>query len=194
MTPRARSPDVSPLSDGDSRWLSVFYEAFGVVLAGSLFGLTSRQTASILGPRKVAASRWSSASLRVWSAATQQAPGILSAQYLPGWLEPLAGVLPVGVAVRALRGHAYFGGDGLGPPVGVLTLGELGSRVRVVTGSILDAETLSEAAAGCRAALTCVGSSAEFLGRGRPTCRAHQRAVNQHPKKTAIATASQAFH
>lgn len=45
-------------------------------------------------------------------------------------------------------------------------LGDLASRVRVVTGSILDAETLCQAAADCGASLSCVGSSAGFLGRG----------------------------
>ena len=39
--------------------------------------------------------------------------GNLPAEYLPPWLQPLAGVLPPGVAVRALRGAAYFGDDGV---------------------------------------------------------------------------------
>lgn len=182
--------DVSPLSDDDSRGLSVFYGAFGVVLAGFLFGLTSRQTASHLGPRQVAgstvifsvlaglvvavlvqpvfgalpapfaATAGIVALLALAIAATTTAlltvlgpggifvsavlllvvgnatsTGILPAQYLPGWLEPLAGVLPVGVAVRALRGQAYFGGDGLGPAVGVLAAWTLGAALLVVVAS-----------------------------------------------------------
>ena len=39
--------------------------------------------------------------------------GNLPAEYLPPWLQPLAGVLPPGVAVRALRGAAYFADDGV---------------------------------------------------------------------------------
>lgn len=39
--------------------------------------------------------------------------GNLPAQYLPPWMEPLASVLPPGVAVRALRGASYFADDGV---------------------------------------------------------------------------------
>jgi xanthosine utilization system XapX-like protein len=37
--------------------------------------------------------------------------GNLPAEYLPGWMRPLADVLPPGVAVQSLRGAAYFEGD-----------------------------------------------------------------------------------
>jgi hypothetical protein len=39
--------------------------------------------------------------------------GNLPDAYLPPWLAPLAGVLPPGVAVRALRGATYFADDGV---------------------------------------------------------------------------------
>lgn len=39
--------------------------------------------------------------------------GNLPAEYLPPWMQPLAGVLPPGVAVRALRGAAHFEDDGV---------------------------------------------------------------------------------
>lgn len=48
--------------------------------------------------------------------------GNLPAEYLPPWMHPLADVLPPGVAVRALRGAAYFAGDGVGRAVWVLLL------------------------------------------------------------------------
>ena len=48
--------------------------------------------------------------------------GNLPAEYLPPWLQPLAGILPPGVAVRALRGATYFGGDGVARAVWVLGL------------------------------------------------------------------------
>ncbi|RVW08553.1 ABC transporter permease [Prescottella agglutinans] len=167
--------DVAPLAAGDSRGLSVFYAAFGVVLAGFLFGLTSMQA----GPRLPAAWRAVSAVafavlvsivvawlvgpvfdalpasflltctlvgllalavgistaallklfgpvgifvaavvLLVFGNATST--GILPAQFLPGWLEPLAGILPVGVTVRALRGAAYFDNHGVAAGIAVL--------------------------------------------------------------------------
>ncbi|MDH6284346.1 ABC transporter permease [Prescottella agglutinans] len=167
--------DVAPLAEGDSRGLSVFYAAFGVVLAGFLFGLTSM----LAGPRLPAAWRAASAVvfaflvsivvawlvgpvfgalpasflmtgtlvgllalavgvstaallklfgpvgifvsavvLLVFGNATST--GILPAQFLPGWLEPLTGILPVGVTVRALRGAAYFDNDGVASGIAVL--------------------------------------------------------------------------
>lgn len=47
--------------------------------------------------------------------------GTLPPAYLPGWLHPLAHVLPVGLGIRALQGVAYFHQDGY--VVGVLLLG-----------------------------------------------------------------------
>jgi hypothetical protein len=168
--------DVRPISSGDTRALSVFYGAFGVVLAGFLFGLTSMQ----MGPKLPASWRAVSAAafsvgaglvvawliqpvfgalpapfwvttaivtmlalaisvttamlLKVFGSSgtfvasvvllvfgNATSTGILPAQYLPGWLEPWASILPVGVAVRALRGAAYFDDDGLAS--GLLILG-----------------------------------------------------------------------
>ncbi|MCZ2830130.1 hypothetical protein O2W14_14925 [Modestobacter sp. VKM Ac-2986] len=48
--------------------------------------------------------------------------GNLPAAYLPPWLEPLSSVLPPGVAVRALRGAAYFADDGVARAYWVLGL------------------------------------------------------------------------
>ncbi|MCZ2804012.1 hypothetical protein O2W18_02730 [Modestobacter sp. VKM Ac-2983] len=46
--------------------------------------------------------------------------GNLPAAYLPPWMEPLAGILPPGVAVRALRGASYFADDGVARALWVL--------------------------------------------------------------------------
>ncbi|GAA0411171.1 ABC transporter permease [Streptomyces luteireticuli] len=46
--------------------------------------------------------------------------GVMPASYLPGWLHPLSGVLPVGAGVRAVQGLAYFHDDGLGHGIAVL--------------------------------------------------------------------------
>ena len=48
--------------------------------------------------------------------------GNLPAEYLPPWLAPLAGILPPGVAVRALRGATYFADDGVARAGWVLAL------------------------------------------------------------------------
>ena len=179
-----RTTDVTPLSSGDSRGLSIFYGAFGVVLAGFLFGLTSMQFGPELALRWRAASAvtfavvvglvvaWllqpvfgslpapfatttavvallaltvgatTAALLRVFGPAgtfvaavvllvfgNATSTGILPAQYLPNWLEPLSAVLPVGVAVRALRGAAYFDDDGLLSAVLVLTAWVVGATL-----------------------------------------------------------------
>ena len=58
--------------------------------------------------------------------------GVLPAQYLPSWLEPLASVLPVGVAVRALRGAAYFDDDGLVSGLLVLSAWVVGAALVLV--------------------------------------------------------------
>ncbi len=176
--------DVGPLSSGDSRGLSIFYGAFGVVLAGFLFGLTSMQVGRELAPWWRAASAvtfslaagvviaWliqpvfgalpapfatttavvallalaisvtTAALLRVFGPAgtfvasvvllvlgNATSTGILPAQYLPSWLEPLASILPVGVAVRALRGAAYFDDDGLVTGLLVLTAWTVGAAL-----------------------------------------------------------------
>jgi len=168
--------DVQPLAAGDSRGLSVFYAAFGIVLGAFLFGLT------LMGVGRQLPYRWQAGSAVAFSllaglvvawlvdpafdalpapyllatviiamlglaiaagtAALLQAfgsagtfvasivlltlgnatsTGILPAQFLPGWLEPLTHVLPVGVAVEALRGAAYFDDDGVGTAFAVLT-------------------------------------------------------------------------
>jgi hypothetical protein len=48
--------------------------------------------------------------------------GSFPAEYLPGWLAPLADVLPPGVAVQALRGTAYLSGADVARGVVVLVL------------------------------------------------------------------------
>jgi xanthosine utilization system XapX-like protein len=158
--------DLAPLSPGDTRGLAIFYAAFGVVLGGFLFGITSYQAAPKLVLRlrvvslvlfavvsglavaliatvitdavpapfpvvagltgllalAVASTSWmvlrligsagtfvTSAGLLILGNATST--GNLPAEYLPGWMRPLADVLPPGVAVQSLRGAAYFEGD-----------------------------------------------------------------------------------
>ena len=169
--------DLAPLADGDRRGRAIDHTAFGVVLGGFLFGITSYQAAPKLRLRlrllsavlfaaaagllgallsvtvfaALPAGFWPVAglvallalacgaaaalALRVLGGAgtfvatavlltlgAATSTGSLPAQYLPGWLEPLASVLPPGVAVRALRGLAYLGGDGVGRAVWVLGL------------------------------------------------------------------------
>ncbi|MER6128606.1 ABC transporter permease [Streptomyces sp. NPDC001795] len=47
--------------------------------------------------------------------------GVLPPDFLPGWLKPLASVMPAGVGVRALDGIAYFHHDGLTSGIVVLS-------------------------------------------------------------------------
>ncbi|MEV5148095.1 ABC transporter permease [Streptomyces sp. NPDC052727] len=46
--------------------------------------------------------------------------GVLPPSFLPGWLQPLASVMPAGVGVRAINGLAYFHNDGVGEGVTIL--------------------------------------------------------------------------
>jgi len=167
--------DLRPLAAGDTRGLGIFYGAFGVVLGGFLFGITSYQAAPklplrwrlvsillfavvsgllvawaadvlfdavpagfgtvalLVGLLALAVAAPAALVLRaVGSAGTfltslglvilgnASSTGNLPAEYLPPWLEPLAGILPPGVAVRALRGATYFDGDGVGTALWVL--------------------------------------------------------------------------
>ena len=170
--------DVAPLAPGDTAGQVIGLLAFGVVLGGFLFGITSFQSA----PRLVL--RWRLVSVALFAVLTGLlaawlATGVLDAlpapfwptaglvsllalataagaalllrvlgsagswvasvlllvvgnaaiggttpvQYLPEWLRVLAGVLPEGVAVRALRGLAYLQDDGVVRGVVVLLLG-----------------------------------------------------------------------
>ncbi|MBW8699875.1 hypothetical protein MBT84_09745 [Streptomyces sp. MBT84] len=47
--------------------------------------------------------------------------GVLPPSFLPGWLQPLASVMPAGVGVRAINGLAYFHDDGVGSAVVILS-------------------------------------------------------------------------
>jgi hypothetical protein len=169
--------DVAPLAAGDARGRAIDHTAFGVVLGGFLFGITSYQVAPKLGLRlrllsaagfaaaaglvgallsvvafdAVPARFWTVAglvtllalacgaaaalALRLMGAAgtfvatavlltagAATSTGSYPAEYLPGWLEPLAHVLPPGVAVQALRGATYLTGDGVARAVVVLAL------------------------------------------------------------------------
>jgi hypothetical protein len=168
--------DVLPLVPGDARGLSVFYAAFGVVLAGFLFAMASYQMA----PRLALTARIASMAvfaiasgllialiahsgfgaipasfgmvallvgLLAWAAAAgtgmllrvfgplgvsvasivmlilgnATSGGILPPTFLPGWLSPLADILPPAATVRGLRGAAYFNNAHLGNAL--LTLG-----------------------------------------------------------------------
>ncbi|WP_147481215.1 hypothetical protein [Streptomyces shenzhenensis] len=46
--------------------------------------------------------------------------GTLPSAYLPDWLHPLSGILPVGVGVRALQGISHFNNAGLAAGIAVL--------------------------------------------------------------------------
>jgi hypothetical protein len=155
--------DVVPLAPGDARGLSVFYSAFGVVLAGFLFAMASYQMAPRLPlvARMASMSAFATASgivialiahtgfdalpasfgtvallvgLLAWASAAgtgvmlrvfgplgvsvasivmlilgnATSGGILPTTFLPGWLFPLAQILPPAAAVSGLRGAAYF--------------------------------------------------------------------------------------
>ncbi|MDX3073127.1 ABC transporter permease [Streptomyces sp. NPDC088354] len=169
--------DILPLSDGDSRGLSVFYASFGLVLAGFLFGQVTYQVAprlsfgqrmlsltlfavvggvataliactafgaipgsflGIMGVVTLMAGAVAAATIMlirtfgpigvllgsifmlVMGNATSG--GVLPPDFLPGWLEPLASVMPAGVGVRALDGLAYFHHDGLTRGVVILSV------------------------------------------------------------------------
>ena len=160
--------DVRPLVPGDSRGLALFYAAFGVVLGGFLFGISSFASApklllryrvvsivlfavvagsiigwladvvyqalpagfllvsSIVALLATACGATAAVLFRLVGSAGQiltsiglviignaTSTGTLPAQFLPPWMEPLAHVLPSGVAVRALRGATYFSDDGV---------------------------------------------------------------------------------
>ncbi|MFJ8059775.1 ABC transporter permease [Streptomyces sp. NPDC096142] len=175
--------DVAPAAAGDTRGLSVFYAAFGLVLAGYLFGMTTYQ----LAPRLQY--RWRMASLALFGivgglliatiagstgfgalpgpflplvavvslmgaavAATTMvllrlfgsagvtlasilmlilgnstSGGIMPSAYLPDWLRPLSGILPVGVGVRAMQGLSRFQDDGLARALVILPVWVLGA-------------------------------------------------------------------
>ncbi|WP_156036252.1 ABC transporter permease [Blastococcus sp. URHD0036] len=169
--------DVAPLADGDSRGRAIDHTAFGVVLGGFLFGITSYQVApqlrlrlrlasavlfagvaglvaaslSVVAFDAVPAGFWtvgglvallalacgaaSALALRLLGAVgtfvatavlltvgAATSTGSFPAEYLPGWLAPLADVLPPGVAVQALRGTAYLSGHAVAHGVVVLAL------------------------------------------------------------------------
>ncbi len=167
--------DVRPAAGGDTRGLSVFYAAFGVVLAGFMFGsatyqlaprleyrlrmlsllvfgllsgvmvalVAGRGFAALPGPSvgvagvvalmAIAAGGATMVLFRLCGPAgvsissvvllilgNASSGGILPAAYLPGWLRPLHGILPVGVGVRALQGLAYFHHDGVAAGIAIL--------------------------------------------------------------------------
>ncbi|MGY1795059.1 hypothetical protein ACI796_13845 [Geodermatophilus sp. SYSU D00525] len=169
--------DLTPLAAGDQRGRAIDHLAFGVVLGGFLFGITSYQVApqQRLGLRLLSAVLFAAAAgltgallagpvfaalpagswpvaglvgllalacgcaaalaLRLLGGAgtfvatavlltvgAATSTGSFPPEYLPGWLEPLASVLPPGVAVRALRGLAYLDGDGVARAAWVLGL------------------------------------------------------------------------
>ncbi|GAA2254180.1 membrane protein [Streptomyces ruber] len=170
--------DVVPASAGDTRSMSVFYAAFGVVLAGYLFGMMTYQIAprlqfrarmaslaafSVLGGVVVALltgslgfaalpgpflgiagvialmaaavggatmvfmrlfgpAGMSLASVVLLILGNSTSGGTLPAEYLPGWLQPLSGILPVGVGVRAVQGLSHFRNDGLVQGVVILSV------------------------------------------------------------------------
>ncbi|MFD3538205.1 ABC transporter permease [Streptomyces sp. NPDC058662] len=175
--PPPAGEDILPVSAGDTRGLSVFYAAFGLVLAGYLFGMMTYQAAPALRFRQRIASltlfgalggiivallagdtgfgalpgsfagtavvtalmamaaggatmaivKWTGSAgaaiasvvLLIFGNATSG--GVMPAFYLPDWLHPLSGVLPVGAGVRALQGMSYFHNDGLWSALAILT-------------------------------------------------------------------------
>ncbi|MEU3501283.1 ABC transporter permease [Streptomyces hundungensis] len=175
-SPPPVAQDILAASAGDTRGLSVFYAAFGLVLAGYLFGMMTYQAAPALRFRQRIASltlfgalggiivallagatgfsalpgsfvgtaavtalmamaaggatmtivKWTGSAgaaiasviLLIFGNATSG--GVMPPFYLPDWLHPLSGVLPVGAGVRALQGMSYFHDDGLWSGLAVL--------------------------------------------------------------------------
>ncbi|WP_246033786.1 ABC-2 transporter permease [Streptomyces hundungensis] len=175
-SPPPVAQDILAASAGDTRGLSVFYAAFGLVLAGYLFGMMTYQAAPALRFRQRIASltlfgalggiivallagdtgfsalpgsfagtaavtalmamaaggatmtivKWTGSAgaaiasviLLIFGNATSG--GVMPPFYLPDWLHPLSGVLPVGAGVRALQGMSYFRDDGLWSGLAVL--------------------------------------------------------------------------
>ncbi|MEV6674817.1 ABC transporter permease [Streptomyces sp. NPDC051162] len=173
---RLAQEDVLPASSGDTRGLSIFYAAFGLVLAGYLFGIMTYQAAPALrfwqrmaslalfgvlggivitliagsagfgalpgsfvgiagtialmamaaGGATMVFIRWTGpagaglASVVLLTLGNSTSGGVMPAAYLPAWLHPLSGVLPVGAGVRALQGLAYFHHDGLARGIATL--------------------------------------------------------------------------
>jgi hypothetical protein len=159
--------DILPSAPGDTRGLSIFYLAFGLLVAVFLFGTMTYQ----VGPRlklwerlvslmifgiasgvlmtfiakvfgavpgspvalagviillAVAAGAFvlalvrllgplgaSLAAIVLLAFGNSTGGGVLPTDFLPGWLHPFSEFLPVGAAVRALWGIAYFRHDGL---------------------------------------------------------------------------------
>jgi hypothetical protein len=166
--------DILPAARGDTRGLSIFYAAFGLVLGGFLFGTLTYQLApqlelrqrllslaifgvaggllitliakafgAIPGPllglagvialMAMASGGAAMSFVRLFGGAgvtlgsivllvlgNSTSGGSLPPVFLPGWLRPLSGILPVGVGVRALGGLSYFHNDGLVTAVAVL--------------------------------------------------------------------------
>lgn len=175
--PPPAAQDIFAMSADDTRGLSVFYAAFGLVLAGYLFGMMTYQAAPALRFRQRIASltlfgalggiivallagdtgfgalpgpfagtavvtalmamaaggatmaivKWTGsagaaiASVLLLILGNATSGGVMPASYLPAWLHPLSGVLPVGAGVRALQGMSYFRNDGLWSGLAVLT-------------------------------------------------------------------------
>ena len=93
-----------------------FWEVVAIVgLLGTSIAATATLVLRVVG---AAGTFVTSVGLLIFGNATST--GNLPAEYLPSWMEPLAHVLPPGVAVRALRGASYFADDGVVPAVWVL--------------------------------------------------------------------------
>ncbi|MFF0630582.1 ABC transporter permease [Streptomyces sp. NPDC004296] len=137
--------DVVPSSSGDTRGMSVFYAAFGLILAGYLFGMMTYQMAprlqfrwrmvsvasfGVLGGAIIGLLSGSSgfaallrlASVVLLTLGNSTSGGVMPPQFLPGWLRPLSGILPVGVGVRAVQGASYFHNEGLTRGIAVLAV------------------------------------------------------------------------
>ncbi|MGW7002993.1 ABC transporter permease [Streptomyces sp. NPDC054933] len=170
--------DVVPSSSGDTRGMSVFYAAFGLILAGYLFGMMTYQMAprlqfrwrmvsvasfGVLGGaiigllsgssgfgalpgsfisvagitsmmaaaaglatmvfmRLIGSAGLSLASVVLLTLGNSTSGGVMPPQYLPEWLRPLSGILPVGVGVRAVQGASYFHNEGLTRGIAVLAV------------------------------------------------------------------------
>lgn len=81
----------------------------------SVIGLLAMSTAaiSLLLLRVFGAAGIAIGSIILLTLGNSTSGGILPAAFLPGWLHPLAYVLPSGVGLRAVNGVAYFHNDGV---------------------------------------------------------------------------------
>ena len=88
-----------------------------LTLLAAAAAFTTKLLGTYLGPIGVPVS-----TLLLLTVGNATSGGVLPPNFLPGWLQPLASVMPAGVGVRAINGLAYFHDDGVGDGVAILSV------------------------------------------------------------------------